>query len=93
MADERIKEDDAFREALSSDEGEFDKFEPIEQPEPKYNLQIYKAKDGYRWRFYVNDNIKCIGTDPCKTRDLALDDAKVILENIWTLESRIKTSK
>jgi hypothetical protein len=76
MDDEKIKEDE-----------EFEKFESIKQPEPDYNLQLYKAKDGYRWRFYVNRNIKCIGTDPCKTRDLALDDAKAILENIWILES------
>lgn len=51
-----------------------------------YKLQIYKGKNRkYRWRFLVNDNIKCIGTDWSNSKEEAFADAKEILENIWTL--------
>lgn len=54
--------------------------------EKEFNLQLYKGKDGkYRWRFIINGNIKCVGTDPSETIEEAFNDAKEILENIWTL--------
>lgn len=54
--------------------------------EKDYNLQIYKGKKGYRWRFIVDGNIKCIGTDwSPNSRQEAFNDAKDILGNIWNI--------
>jgi hypothetical protein len=52
----------------------------------EYNLQLYKSKNGkYKWRFIVDGDIKCIGTDWSDTIEEAFKDAKEILENIWSL--------
>lgn len=53
--------------------------------EKKFNLQLYKGKKGYKWRFIVDGDIKCVGTDWSDTIEEAFADAKEILENIWTL--------
>ena len=53
--------------------------------EQDYNLQLYNGKKGYRWRFIVNGDIKCIGTDWCVTAEAAFADAKDILDNVWSI--------
>ena len=55
--------------------------------EKNYNLQLYKGKKGWKWRFIIDGDIKCIGTDWSDTQEEALDDAKNILENIWKLSN------
>lgn len=52
-----------------------------------FNLQLYHGKKGYKWRFIINGNVKCVGTDWCDSMEAALADATNILENIWKIES------
>ncbi len=54
--------------------------------EKEYELQLYHGKRGYKWRFLIDGNIKCVGTDWCETMEAAREDASEILENIWKLE-------
>jgi len=53
--------------------------------EKDYNLQLYKGKDGYRWRFLIDGDIKCIGTDKSDSMKEAFEDAKNILGNVWNI--------
>jgi len=42
-------------------------------------IEVYKAKDGWRWRLIIDGNVRCVGTDPKSTRQAAIDDAVDIL--------------
>jgi len=53
--------------------------------EQEYDLQLYKGKNGYRWRFMINGDIKCVGTDWKKSMKEAFDDAANILDNVWNI--------
>ena len=54
--------------------------------EKEFNLQLYKGKNGkFKWRFIIDGNIKCIGTDWSDSMKEAYVDAKNILSNIWNL--------
>ena len=55
-----------------------------------YNLQLYKSKNGFRWRFYIDGNIKCVGTDPSNTMKEAFEDAKVIIGTSWDVGEYIE---
>ena len=56
--------------------------------EQEYDLQLYKGKKGYRWRFLIDGNIKCIGSDWSDTMEEAEEEATMILENIWSFGER-----
>ena len=58
----------------------------VEIKEQEYLLQVYRGKKGWRWRFFVGDDLRCIGTNWCDDYDEAFDDAAEILEGVWTLE-------
>lgn len=58
--------------------------EIIEQDQD-YELQVYKGKKGYKWRFLINGDIKCTGSDWNETMDLAKKEAEMILETVWKL--------
>ena len=53
--------------------------------EDDYELQVYKGKKGYKWRFLINGDIKCTGSDWNETMDLAKKEAEMILETVWKL--------
>lgn len=59
--------------------------EVIVKTDKDYNLQLYKSKDGYRWRFIIDGDIKCVGTDPKDSMREAFEDANEILGNEWDI--------
>ncbi len=43
--------------------------------------QAYKREDGlYGWRFYIDGNIRAVGTDPKDTLEEAIEDFEEVIE-------------
>jgi len=42
-------------------------------------IEVYKAKDGWRWRLIIDGNVRCVGTDPKLTKEEAIADAVDVL--------------
>jgi hypothetical protein len=59
--------------------------EQIKMEDKEYDLQLYKGKRGYRWRFIIEGDIKCVGTDWRESMKDAFEDAFEILGNTWNI--------
>jgi len=59
----------------------------MEQDKKQCSLQIYEGKRGWRWRFYVGTDLRCICTNWHKTYDDALQDAKETVFQPWDIEN------